>query len=454
MILRNFYDDALAQASYLVGCTATGRALVIDPIRKPGFYIQTARSLGFQIVAVAETHIHADYLSGGRELAAKAGAQLFLSDEGGPDWLYDFRPEPSVVPMKDGHLIELGSIRLRAIHTPGHTPEHMALLLTDHERSERPHSLFSGDLLFVGDVGRPDLLEKAANIVGTMETGARQLYASLRKLDGLDDSLLIWPGHGAGSACGKALGGSPVTTLGYERATNWAFQIDSESKFVDEVLSGQPDPPPYFAMMNTLNRRGPAIRADSRSLAKLTATHGFVLDVRLDEDVRKGYVPGSLSIPLYRNFVRWAGWFIGYDKPLTIVASSQDQADEAAARLALIGLDDVTGWMEASALGSLQTVPIVPAKSIRTDDLLIDVRAPGEWLELHATQARNIPLAQFARRLSEVPREGRVVVHCAAGGTSPTAVSLLLQAGYTNVCEIAGGMLELRESRPDLLTVA
>ena len=220
MIIRNFYDDKLAQASYLVGCAATGEAIVIDPLRDIQQYLDMAEAQNLRITAVTETHIHADYLSGSRELAAATGARLFLSDEGDDLWKYAYANKSGATLVKDGDVIRIGNLTLKVMHTPGHTPEHISFLLTDHPMSNEPHSLFTGDFVFVGDVGRPDLLERAANFEGTMEAGARTLFRSLRKLDELADSLLIWPGHGAGSACGKALGGSPVTTLGYERKTN------------------------------------------------------------------------------------------------------------------------------------------------------------------------------------------------------------------------------------------
>lgn len=448
MILRNFYDDSLAEASYLVGCAASGEAIVIDPLRDPDFYLDAAARQHLRIVAVAETHIHADYLSGGRELAARSGAKLYVSDEGGPDWLCDFRGEDNVVPMKDGHVVRVGNLSLRAIHTPGHTPEHMAFLLTDHATSERPHSLFSGDLLFVGDVGRPDLLERAAAIVGTMEKGARQLYRSLQALEVFDDALLVWPGHGAGSACGKALGGSPVTTLGYERATSWAFRVDSENKFVDEVLAGQPDPPLYFAMMKTLNKKGAPIRTQRPSVTPAKAAVGQLIDTRSFDELRNGFVPGAIAMPLSKGFVGWAGWLVAYDAPITLVATSQAKADEAAALLGLIGLDEVVGWIPPT---SLVEVPVVRATEVQPEDAILDVRGPGEWAAVHVPRATHIPLGHLPRRLDEVPKGKRLVVHCASGGRSPVAVSILLRAGFENVVELAGGIDEIIAERSDLV---
>jgi len=238
MIIRNFFEPKLAQASYLVGCAKTGEAIVIDPLRDIAQYLEMAAAEGLRITHITETHIHADYLSGTRELAAATGAKVYLSDEGGSDWTYEFSSDPNVSLMKDGFVIRVGNLSLKAVHTPGHTPEHMSFLLTDHPASEEPHSFFTGDFIFAGDVGRPDLLERAASFQGTMEKGARVLFQSIQATAALPDSLLIWPAHGAGSACGKSLGGSPVTSLGYERKANWAFQIKSEEAFVEAVLAG------------------------------------------------------------------------------------------------------------------------------------------------------------------------------------------------------------------------
>ena len=297
MIIRNFYEPKLAQASYLVGCSATGEAIVVDPMREVQPYLAMAKSLGLRIVAVTETHIHADYLSGTRQLAAATGATMYLSDEGGEDWRYAFRNDPGVVLLHDGEFVRIGNVSLKAIHTPGHTPEHLAFLLVDHPVSAMPHSLFSGDFVFVGDVGRPDLLERAANIAGTMEQGARNLFRSLKKLADLPDSLLVWPGHGAGSACGKSLGGSPVSTLGYERATNWALRISDEDKFVDEILSGQPEPPFYFKEMKRLNKQGPPLLSADPAARRIGSPVGQLIDVRDSDVIRESSYGAAVVVP-------------------------------------------------------------------------------------------------------------------------------------------------------------
>ncbi len=450
MILRNFYNDSLAQASYLVGCAVTGEAIVIDPSRDIEPYLAMAESQGLRITAVTETHIHADYLSGTRELAAKTGATMYLSDEGDADWKYQFADEPNVILVKDQDVITVGNLTLKVLHTPGHTPEHIAFLLTDHPAGETPHSLFTGDFIFAGDVGRPDLLEKAANIKGTMEKGARVLFQSVQKMADLPDSLLLWPGHGAGSACGKSLGGSPVTSLGYERRTNWAFQVNDESKFVDEVLSGQPEPPKYFKEVKMRNKQGPTVLGAVPSVRKLEDTVGRVVDVRPVGDIRGDYVEGSLVIPAGKGLVGWAGWLLEYDSPVTLIANSQEEADRTARQLMLIGLDVVAGWVPASALagrphGRIETVCL---DDVTADDYVVDVRGINEWNTARMDGTRHIPLGYLCDHAGDLPKDRRIVVHCASGGRTPTAFSVLKEAGLTNVAELAGGLGAVQISCP------
>jgi hydroxyacylglutathione hydrolase len=241
MLLERYYDESLAQASFLVGCERTREAIVIDPNRDVARYVKAAAARRMTIRYVTETHIHADYLSGARGLAEAARATLLLSGHGGADWSYRFADGDGVRLVQEGDEITLGAVRLRVLHTPGHTPEHVAFLVTDTAAGDAPMGIVTGDFVFVGDVGRPDLLEKAANVRGSMEQSARQLYASLQRLRTFPDYLQLWPGHGAGSACGKALGAVPQTTLGYERVVNPAFQQATEAEFVRWVLAGRRD---------------------------------------------------------------------------------------------------------------------------------------------------------------------------------------------------------------------
>ncbi len=259
MILRYFYQDQLAQASYLLGCSATKEALIIDPQRNIEPYLDAAAREGLRITAVTETHIHADFVSGARELAEYTNARLYLSDAGPKEWSYTYVPQVNVVLLHDHDQFSLGNIRIDVLHVPGHTPEHLAFLVTDTASTTHPIGLFTGDFLFVGDVGRPDLLEKTVGVVGASEQSARMLFRSLQRASLLPDYLQVWPGHGAGSACGRALGAVPQSTIGYEKLSNWAFSIDEEDTFIPAILEGQPTPPPYFATMKRVNRQGPML---------------------------------------------------------------------------------------------------------------------------------------------------------------------------------------------------
>src|SRR3954468_2511610 len=253
MLFKRFYDDNLAQASYLIACEKTREAIIVDPNADVGHYTRAAGADRVRIAHVTETHIHADFVSGAAALAKTAGATLNLSGEGGAEWGYTDAALANANVLKDGSQIEVGHVRLRVLHTPGHTPEHLSFLVHDLERGDDPVGALTGDFVFVGEVGRPDLLERAAGVTGSMEASARQLYRSVKKFSALPDYLQLWPGHGAGSACGKSLGAMPQSTLGYEKLFSWAFADVSEEDFVEKVLTDQPVPPRYFAVMKRIN---------------------------------------------------------------------------------------------------------------------------------------------------------------------------------------------------------
>src|SRR5215207_1130570 len=360
MYFRRFYDDQLAQASYLLGCQVTGEALVVDPNRHVGPYLRTAESEGFRITHVTETHIHADFVSGARELAARAGARLLLSGEGGEAWRYRYAGEAGAESLCDGGQFGVGRLSFRVAHTPGHTPEHLLFLVTDTAGATEPMGALTGDFLFVGDVGRPDLLERAARQAGTAEASARQLFRSLQRLAPLPDWLQLWPGHGAGSACGKALGAVPQSTLGYERRFNWAFGVADEDAFVRAVLAGQPEPPPYFAKMKRINRDGPRVlgelarapRVAAAGVARALAAGAIVVDTRPAREYVAHGVPGTINIPAGRAFTTWAGWLLPYDRDLHLVVDDRTghATDDLLRGLAGIGLDRVAGVAGAELL--------------------------------------------------------------------------------------------------------
>ena len=461
MLLRLLYDPKLAQASYLLGCSRTGEALVVDPNRDVEQYLELAAAEGLRVTHVTETHIHADFVSGARELARRAGAQLLLSAEGGRDWQYAFAASDGATLLRDGDVFKVGNISVEVLHTPGHTPEHLAFLVTDTAATERPVGLFTGDLLFVGDVGRPDLLERAANVAGTMESSARTLHGTLRRIAALPDYLQVWPGHGAGSACGKALGAVPQTTIGYERFTNWGLAEENEESFVAMVLAGQPEPPKYFAQMKRINRNGPALlggfarppRLDEELLADLVARGTPVVDTRSKAEFAREHVPGTLSIPFNKSFTTWAGWLLPYDRDVVLLVDESEPRliDQIVRDLAMIGLDRVTGWFGAETLErwrndgrELQATPQITVEELasrlsRGEVAVVDVRGRSEWDAGHLPGVPNIPVGYLEEHLDELPKDRPLVLQCQSGSRSAMAAALLQARGFTNVVNLDGG---------------
>ncbi|HMH26512.1 MAG TPA: MBL fold metallo-hydrolase, partial [Gemmatimonadaceae bacterium] len=327
MLFRRFYDENLAQASYMIACEKTREAIVVDPSSDTAQYIRAAGADRVRIAHVTETHIHADFVSGARALADAAGAVLHLSGEGTGEWVYTDGALRSTAVLRDGSRIDVGRIRLRVAHTPGHTPEHLTFFVSDLERGESPVGAVTGDFVFVGDVGRPDLLERAAGAKGSMDGSARELFKSVNTFKTQPDHLQLWPGHGAGSACGKSLGSMPQSTLGYEKLFNWAFGEISEADFVAKVLEDQPAPPRYFAAMKRMNRSAAAQQAPREpiygGLAELEDAlkkGGTVVDTRPATKFAAGHVPGTLNIPLGKSFLNWSGALVPGDTDFWIIA--------------------------------------------------------------------------------------------------------------------------------------
>ena len=466
MLLKRYYDEPLAQASFLIGDTVAREAVVVDPHRDVDLYLKAAETEHLRIVAVTETHIHADYLSGTRELARRAGATAYLSDEGDADWKYGWGHEPNVKLVRNGDAIRAGRVRLDVLWTPGHTPEHVSFVVTDEAASPEPVGVLTGDFVFAGDVGRPDLLERAANMQGTMERGARTLFASLARFrDSLPGHLLLWPGHGPGSACGKNLGGLPVTSLAYERLTNWGVKTTNEAEFVREVLAGQPEPPVYFKHMKRMNKDGPAMhgefreppRLDDAGLPAALARGEIVVDLRPTKAVLAGAIPGAFSIPVGTSFPTWAGWLLPYDQPISLLSNDGARAFAAVRQLAMIGLDDVRGWYGPGAFeawprtnGPLAVTPSIGAReaferAARGELVLLDVRGSAEHESGHVPGARHIPLGELAARANELPRDRPIAVFCEGGTRSRIGVSVLRRAGFTRLLDQGGGFVEHAE---------
>ncbi|HEX5004587.1 MAG TPA: MBL fold metallo-hydrolase [Gemmatimonadales bacterium] len=461
MFFQRFYDDTLAQASYLIGCGATGQALVIDPNRDAAQYLRAAEEEDLRITHVTETHIHADFLSGTRELAHRSGAVMHLSDEGGPGWQYAFAKAEGAVLLHDGDHFMVGNIRFDVLHTPGHTPEHLAFVVTDTAGADAPMGVVTGDFLFVGDVGRPDLLEKAAKVAGSSDAAARALWASLEKFRALPDHLQVWPGHGAGSACGKGMSAVPQSTVGYEKRFNWALGAATEAEFVAQVLADQPEPPKYFAEMKRLNRDGPPLLGEIKRPPRLTpdrlpallAEGATVVDARPSAQYAARHVPGTIHIPLGRSFTTWAGWLLSYDAPFYLLVSgdSPDRLDKALYDLALIGLDGAAGWFGGDAITAwgdggrayAATAAMTPEELLSRHETgevaVVDVRGLAEWNAGHLTGVDHVPLGYLLDQIGTIPTDRPVVLHCQGGGRSLIAASLLESRGVTDVINLTGG---------------
>ncbi len=470
MFLKRFYDDGLAQASYLIGCAATGEAIVVDANRDLAQYLDAAAAEKLSITRVTETHIHADFVSGSRELARATGATLHLSAEGGRDWQYAFAKEEGATLVRDGDVIRVGNIRLQVMHTPGHTPEHISFLVTDTAGASEPMGILSGDFVFVGDVGRPDLLERAAKVANTMEASARQLFHSLERFRALPDFVQVWPGHGAGSACGKSLGAVPTSTVGYERRFNWGVGTTDEALFVTMVLAGQPEPPRYFAEMKRINRDGPSILggfhtppragrvALERALEQSRAGKAAVIDTRAANAFAEGHIPGTLNIPLNKSLSTWAGWLVPYDVDIHLIADDDAVAKRAVRELAMIGLDRVRSWESsnvveewAAAGHMLGTVAKTTADALGSrlasgEVAVIDVRNRSEYEAGHLPGALHIPVGYLAERLGELPRDKPLVIQCQGGGRSAIATSLLQNLGVTTAIDLVGGYTAWQQS--------
>jgi hydroxyacylglutathione hydrolase len=417
MLLKYFYDEKLAHASYLVGCQATGEAIVVDPGRDIGPYLAAAEDNDMRIVGVAETHIHADFVSGGRELAAATGATLYVSDEGDENWKYQFVDGYPHRLLKDGDRFRAGGVEFEVLHTPGHTPEHISFLLTDRGAgAEAPMGIFTGDFVFVGAIGRPDLLEKAAGIANTAAAGARQMFGSVERFKQLPDYLQVWPAHGAGSACGKGLGSVPSTTVGYEKRFNPALVYDDPDAFSDYLLADQPEPPRYFAVMKRVNKEGPAVLRElpqppqlaAEELAALLKAGAQVVDIRSADAYAAAHVPGTINIPAH-DLAAWAGWLVDYERPLYLIAEPEEVA-EAVRDLIYIGIDDIGGTFDTSAierLGPAGSYESRPPQELagpieRGEVVVVDVRNQTEWDEGHLPGAQHIMLGYLAERAAEV----------------------------------------------------
>ncbi len=454
MFFQHVYDKSLAQASYFIGCQKTGEAIVIDAKRDIDTYLEIAKQNNMKITHITETHIHADFLTGSRELAAVTGAKIYLSDEGGEGWEYEFAHEG----LKDGSVIKVGNLTLEVMHTPGHTPESISFLLTDHPATKKPVMLFTGDFVFVGDVGRPDLLEKAAGITGTADAGAIDMYKSINKFSAIPDYVQVWPGHGAGSACGKALGAVPSTTVGYEKVRNWALQYENDRDgFVKFLLADQPEPPKYFAMMKKLNKVDRPLLTSVPKHAQLSPSSFIeamnkgmkVIDTRNKVDFAQGHIAGTINIQGNNAFSTWMGWFLTYDEPFILVAD-EDKMDDLTRKLMRIGLDNIHGFIPSDVaemglpLEKNEIITIEEFKTLldKTDVQVVDVRGVAEFNTAHVKGAENIFVGTLPQNLDKLSKDKQIVIHCQSGDRATIATSLLAKNGFKNVKNYSGGMNE------------
>lgn len=454
MYFQHIYEEGLAQASYFIGCQKTKEAIVIDPRRDIDVYLKMAEDKNYEITHVTETHIHADFLSGSRELAAATGAKMYLSDEGDSDWQYQF----DHIGLKNGDTIKVGNLKIEVVHSPGHTPEHISFLLTDSVVSSEPIMIFTGDFVFVGDVGRPDLLEKTAGIIGTQEVGAQQMFDSLKRFKNLPNHVQVWPGHGAGSACGKSLGAVPSSTVGYEKLVNWALKIDDQKEFVEKLLEGQPEPPKYFAMMKKLNKFGPTALGGIPHPAKLTLNQFrealekevTIVDSRDKLSFAGGHVRGSLNIQDNSEFSTWAGWMLKYDEPFVLIAHS-DKVEELTKSLVRIGMQNFYGYVSdldkwADQCHELEIVNQITVHELKEiidnnpeETEIIDVRSYIDYEESHIPNSHNMFAGYLVDKVEEISNDKKKIVYCQSGNRSSTAASTLMSYGIKNVFNLTGG---------------
>jgi hydroxyacylglutathione hydrolase len=444
MYFEQFYLGCLAHASYLLG--SEGEGIVVDPQRDVEIYLEAAQKQGLAIRHIFETHLHADFVSGHRELAARTGATIYLSRAAGATFPH--------VAVDDGYKLRVGKLDLEVLATPGHTPESISLLVTDDENAQKPWAVLTGDTLFIGDVGRPDL-----SPTHTPVQLAGMLHDSLnQKLMTLPDGVLVYPAHGAGSLCGRNMRAERFSTIGTERLTNYALQIKDRDEFVRQMTSNLPARPDYFLEDAAINRAGAPALSDLPEL-KAIASHELkamldkgatALDVRPGDDFIAAHVPGSVNIPLSGQFASWAGAVLGLSSKPVLVAANAEQLSEARTRLARIGIEDVSGYLDGGVEGWRQAgLPVAQVKQITAQELasrmasgnigVLDVRREAEFETGHIEGADWHPLDRFKAALPDIAKDAPVAVHCKGGYRSLIALSLLERAGYHNVVDLAGG---------------
>ena len=445
MYFEQFYLGCLSHASYLLG--SDGVAVVVDPQRDVELYLKAAAEQSLRIEHIFETHLHADFVSGHQELAARTGARVYISREAQAEFPH--------IPIEDGFNLNFGRCRLQVLATPGHTPESVSLLVFDPEKGKGPWAVLTGDTLFIGDVGRPDL-----SPTHSPQQLASMLFDSLhQKLLSLPDTVLVYPAHGAGSLCGRNMRAERFSTIGTERLTNSALRIETKDEFVREITANLPARPDYFLSDAEINRRGAEPLDQLPQIAPLSpeqlsriieSDEAIALDVRAAEEFAVGHVPRSVNIGLSGQFASWAGILFGLATPLVLIANSDDQIDEARTRLARIGIEQVVGFLSGGFESwRRSSMPIATVARIGADQVIqsmsshiitvLDVRRPSEWEESHLEGAVSRPLDYFRVGAPDIPANEHVAVHCKSGYRSMIAASLLKRAGFTEVLDVIGG---------------
>ncbi|MBK7443926.1 MAG: MBL fold metallo-hydrolase [Bacteroidetes bacterium] len=451
MYIEQLYTNCLAEAAYYI--ESEGEVAIIDPLRESLPYIEMAASRNAKIKYVFETHFHADFVSGHIDLAKKTGAQIIYGPEANTNY--------SVINAKDGEEFSIGKIKIRALHTPGHTLESTCYLLIDE--TGKNHCIFTGDTLFVGDVGRPDLLDG----VMTKEELASKMYDSLNtKIKTLADDVIVYPAHGPGSACGKSMGKETFSTIGIQKQTNYALQEMSRAAFIEAVTDGLSVPPQYFFEDARINKTGyteidEVITNNTKALTVQEVTDAMesgvlVLDTRVADVFEKGFIPGSLNIGLNGMFAVWVGTLIDINQPLVLVTDIGKEA-ETVLRLARVGYENVIGYLDGgmqswiSAGKKTDAVTTIQAEDIKqyydnADYVILDVRKPSEFENEHIKNAINIQLSEIDLRAGELDADKKYIIHCAAGYRSMMAASILKEKGFNNFVNVAGGWGSIKKT--------
>ena len=444
MYFEQFYLGCLAHASYLIG--SEEEAIVVDPQRDVDLYLKAAEQHGLRIAHIFETHLHADFVSGHKELAARTGAKIYIGSQAGAAFPH--------VDVSDGFELRVGRASLKVLETPGHTSESICLLITDEEKSPRPWAVLTGDTLFLGDVGRPDLSKKH-----TPQQLAGLLYDSLHnKLMTLSDDVLVYPAHGAGSLCGKNMRAERSSTIGTERLTNYALQIRTRDAFIKELTSNLPVRPDYFLEDAEINREGAGALADLPELVPISPAElesfmkadGLALDVRPCDRFAEAHVPGSINIALSGQFASWAGTVLGLGARPVLIGDTPEQISEARMRLARVGMEGVRGYLAGGVEGWKQAgFPLISTEQMSVQVLhqkldsgklqVLDVRREGEWQAGHIAGAAWAPLDHFRQALPNLDPEQPLAIHCKGGYRSMIACSLLERAGYRHLINVQGG---------------